>query len=202
MDLLRPSYPAPHYPSAPITPLGPVGSPSRTDEARFADALTPGSVGQAAMGFLDRVAKGAKDPDHRFIASTALAALTKQTLPLSQRPEPGAQQAQYGIRVWNQAGTFLGKLTFDVRHGASGGYDVAAVSLKRPGSSPPVGFSLVSDDVLGKAAGNAGQPARSSGTKAHTYPQVGRSQRIEARLKLTQAIRRHNGADAEGVALW
>jgi hypothetical protein len=75
MDPLRSTYPAFHYSSAPVKPLAPLSSPNRTSGADFPNALAPLSVSNSAIGFLARAAKEATNPEYRFIASTALAAL-------------------------------------------------------------------------------------------------------------------------------
>jgi hypothetical protein len=202
MDPLRYSYPAFHYSSPPVKPLAPSGSPNGTVSAEFPDALAPRSVSSSAISFLTRVTKEAKASEYRFIASAALAALTKETLPLSRALEAGAYLAQYGIRVWNDKGAFLGKLMIDVRHGAAGGYDLTAVSLIRSESSPPVGFSLASYNVLQEVPSSFSQPLLPSGTKARAYPTVAYSELIKARSMLTQAIRQYNKLGAKASAPW
>jgi hypothetical protein len=180
-----------YYPPS-LAPKVASSSPHPTGDVKFPELLWTGAFGKAVNGFLTRIARESMDPEYSFIASTALAALTKDTLSLSWPPAKGAQQAQYGIAVCNGANEFLGRLNFNIRYSATGGYEATAVNFRRSEISPPVNLSLSSYDVLEKPPIRAGQELVSCGEKTRTYLRVRHSELIKARSKLTEMARKYS----------
>jgi hypothetical protein len=190
MNLLGSTYPRFHYSPTSLASEVTSSSPHRSGDAKFPDLLWPGAFSKAVNGFLTRVVRESMDPEYSFIASTALAALTKDTLSLSLPPAKGAQQAQYGIAVCNRANEFLGRLNFYVKYSATGGYEATAVNFRRSDTSPPVNLSLSPYDVFEKPPIRAGQDLLSCAAKARTDLRVRHSELIKARSKLTETTRK------------
>lgn len=193
MNSIKPPVSPSYHSPASIQPLAPASAPGHIGNTAFPKLLAPKSIDNAAMSALARIASNEGNNERGFIASTALAAFSQETLSLSLPLGKDSQQAQYGIKVWNQKGKLLGRLAADVKQAGQNSYELLAAHFTRAGSTTSttsIGFKRDVHGVLQTDPGPASPLPQASNRKRGVRP-AAPEERAKAQILWDEANRQY-----------